>query len=85
MYNAQSPDEAALVSAARNFGYVFKARTPFLATVHILSTDVEVCENVFYTAQIISSLRSFKHTYIRTLLLWYKMISSTLLFSSGRI
>ena len=22
-YNAQSPDEAALVSAARNFGYVF--------------------------------------------------------------
>ena len=23
-YNAQSPDEAALVSAARNFGYVFK-------------------------------------------------------------
>lgn len=23
VYNAQSPDEAALVSAARNFGYVF--------------------------------------------------------------
>ena len=23
-YNAQSPDEAALVSAAKNFGYVFK-------------------------------------------------------------
>ena len=23
-YNAQSPDEAALVAAAKNFGYVFK-------------------------------------------------------------
>lgn len=27
-YQAQSPDEAALVSAARNFGFVFKSRTP---------------------------------------------------------
>ena len=26
-YNAQSPDEAALVNAARNFGYVFKVCT----------------------------------------------------------
>ena len=26
-YNAQSPDEAALVAAAKNFGYVFKVRT----------------------------------------------------------
>jgi phospholipid-translocating ATPase len=26
-YNAQSPDEAALVEAARNFGYVFLGRT----------------------------------------------------------
>jgi len=26
-YNAQSPDEAALVSAARNFGYVFLVTT----------------------------------------------------------
>ena len=43
VYNAQSPDEAALVSAARNFGYVFKTRTPFSATVHVLRTDVEVC------------------------------------------
>lgn len=28
VYNAQSPDEAALVSAARNFGYVFVVCTP---------------------------------------------------------
>ncbi|CAL4082603.1 unnamed protein product, partial [Meganyctiphanes norvegica] len=28
VYQAQSPDEGALVSAARNFGFVFKARTP---------------------------------------------------------
>ena len=27
-YQAQSPDEAALVSAAKNFGFVFKSRTP---------------------------------------------------------
>lgn len=27
-YQAQSPDEAALVSAARNFGFVYKSRTP---------------------------------------------------------
>ena len=27
VYNAQSPDEAALVNAARNFGYVFKVCT----------------------------------------------------------
>ena len=26
VYNAQSPDEAALVSAARNFGFVFVVR-----------------------------------------------------------
>ena len=25
-YNAQSPDEAALVAAAKNFGYVFKVQ-----------------------------------------------------------
>jgi phospholipid-translocating ATPase len=28
VYQAQSPDEGALVSAARNFGFVFKSRTP---------------------------------------------------------
>lgn len=34
-YQAQSPDEGALVSAARNFGYVFKSRTPTTITVEI--------------------------------------------------
>lgn len=33
VYNAQSPDEAALVQAARNFGFVFKARSPFAITL----------------------------------------------------
>ena len=42
-YNAQSPDEAALVSAAKNFGYVFKARSPFTITVEKLSCGKEVC------------------------------------------
>jgi phospholipid-translocating ATPase len=34
-YQAQSPDEGALVSAARNFGYVFKSRTAKTITVSI--------------------------------------------------
>lgn len=34
-YQAQSPDEAALVSAARNFGFVFKARTPTSITIDV--------------------------------------------------
>ncbi|XP_076059333.1 ATPase phospholipid transporting 8B isoform X2 [Oratosquilla oratoria] len=32
-YQAQSPDEGALVSAARNFGFVFKERTPNTITI----------------------------------------------------
>ncbi len=38
-YQAQSPDEAALVSAARNFGFVFKSRTPKSITVEILGEE----------------------------------------------
>ncbi|CAG5125541.1 unnamed protein product, partial [Candidula unifasciata] len=34
-YQAQSPDEGALVSAARNFGFVFKSRTPSTITISI--------------------------------------------------
>lgn len=32
-YQAQSPDEGALVTAARNFGFVFRSRTPESITV----------------------------------------------------
>ncbi|XP_030587811.1 probable phospholipid-transporting ATPase IM isoform X1 [Archocentrus centrarchus] len=32
-YQAQSPDEGALVTAARNFGFVFRARTPETVTL----------------------------------------------------
>lgn len=35
-YQAQSPDEAALVSAARNFGFVFKSRTPNSITIEVM-------------------------------------------------
>ena len=39
-YNAQSPDEAALVTAAKNFGYVFKVHTItkfiLIPSVHII-------------------------------------------------
>lgn len=38
-YQAQSPDEAALVSAARNFGFVFKSRTPKTITVSIVGEE----------------------------------------------
>lgn len=34
-YQAQSPDEGALVSAARNFGFVFKSRTPNSITISV--------------------------------------------------
>ncbi|XP_052869417.1 phospholipid-transporting ATPase ID [Anopheles cruzii] len=35
-YQAQSPDEAALVSAARNFGFVFKSRAPNSITIEVM-------------------------------------------------
>uniref|UniRef100_A0A915LD06 P-type phospholipid transporter n=1 Tax=Meloidogyne javanica TaxID=6303 RepID=A0A915LD06_MELJA len=34
-YQAQSPDEAALTSAARNFGFVFRRRTPQTITLEV--------------------------------------------------
>lgn len=34
-YQAQSPDEAALTSAARNFGFVFKSRTANTITIEV--------------------------------------------------
>ncbi|KAM9323033.1 phospholipid-transporting ATPase FetA-like [Pholidichthys leucotaenia] len=41
-YQAQSPDEGALVTAARNFGFVFRSRTPETITV------VEMGRQVIY-------------------------------------
>ncbi|XP_025076903.1 phospholipid-transporting ATPase ID-like isoform X3 [Pomacea canaliculata] len=38
-YQAQSPDEGALVSAARNFGFVFKSRTPSTITIEALGVE----------------------------------------------
>ncbi|XP_056638425.1 probable phospholipid-transporting ATPase IM isoform X2 [Diorhabda sublineata] len=35
-YQAQSPDEEALVSAARNFGFVFKERSPNSITIEVM-------------------------------------------------
>lgn len=42
-YQAQSPDEAALTSAARNFGFVFRSRTPQSVTIEVLG-QTEVYE-----------------------------------------
>lgn len=41
-YQAQSPDEAALVSAARNFGFVFRSRTPNSITIEVKGGQIEV-------------------------------------------
>ncbi|XP_013169836.1 PREDICTED: probable phospholipid-transporting ATPase IM isoform X4 [Papilio xuthus] len=35
-YQSQSPDEAALVSAARNFGFVFRERSPNSITIEVM-------------------------------------------------
>uniref|UniRef100_A0AAY4CX71 Phospholipid-transporting ATPase n=1 Tax=Denticeps clupeoides TaxID=299321 RepID=A0AAY4CX71_9TELE len=40
LYQAQSPDEGALVTAARNFGYVFRARTPETITLYEMGQPV---------------------------------------------
>ncbi|XP_030639450.1 phospholipid-transporting ATPase ID [Chanos chanos] len=40
VYKAQSPDEGALVTAARNFGFVFRSRTPSTVTVQELGRPV---------------------------------------------
>uniref|UniRef100_A0A6I8PPN7 Phospholipid-transporting ATPase n=1 Tax=Ornithorhynchus anatinus TaxID=9258 RepID=A0A6I8PPN7_ORNAN len=39
-YRVQSPDEGALVTAARNFGFTFKTRTPETITVEEMGTHV---------------------------------------------
>uniref|UniRef100_A0A7N9AZ51 Phospholipid-transporting ATPase n=1 Tax=Mastacembelus armatus TaxID=205130 RepID=A0A7N9AZ51_9TELE len=39
-YQAQSPDEGALVTAARNFGFVFRSRTPETITVMEMGNQV---------------------------------------------
>ncbi|XP_017563788.1 probable phospholipid-transporting ATPase IM isoform X3 [Pygocentrus nattereri] len=40
VYQAQSPDEGALVTAARNFGFVFRARTPETITLYEMGQPV---------------------------------------------
>ncbi|XP_032906520.1 probable phospholipid-transporting ATPase IM [Amblyraja radiata] len=39
-YQAQSPDEGALVTAARNFGFVFRSRTPETITINEMGKQV---------------------------------------------
>lgn len=49
-YQAQSPDEDALVSAARNFGFVFLARTP--SSITIRSPEGEEQHEVSASAEV---------------------------------
>jgi len=49
-YQAQSPDEAALVAAARNFGFVFRSRTPNSITIEVMGQlEVSVIINSCYS------------------------------------
>ena len=41
-YQAQSPDEGALVKAAKAFGFVFKSRTPNSITIHEVNSGSDV-------------------------------------------
>lgn len=47
-YQAQSPDEAALVSAARNFGFVFRSRTPNSITIEVMGRKEVGCCLFFF-------------------------------------
>lgn len=40
VYHASSPDEEALVKAAKELGVVFKARTPEAVIIEVVSGDV---------------------------------------------
>ena len=40
IYQVQSPDEGALVTAAKNLGFIFKSRTPETITIEELGTLV---------------------------------------------
>lgn len=68
MYKAQSPDEGALVTAARNFGFVFRSRTPGTVTI------TELGRPVTYTLLAILDFNNIrkrmsvigKHTHINT-------------------
>ena len=63
-YQAQSPDEDALVSAARNFGFVFKERTPRSITISF-NGQVSSC--------IVMPTRGFLPDYKMSLFITYQL------------
>lgn len=58
-YQAQSPDEAALVSAARNFGFVFRERSPNTITIEVMGKVEVSSRNSFFYCFPISLLMDF--------------------------
>ncbi|TSM12496.1 Phospholipid-transporting ATPase ID [Bagarius yarrelli] len=65
-YQAQSPDEGALVTAARNFGFVFRARTPETISA------VEMGVHTIYELLAVLDFNNFAGEGLRTLALAYK-------------
>lgn len=52
-FNASSPDEAALVSAAADFGYVFTARSPTTLTIKVNGANrvIELLDVIEFTLE----------------------------------
>lgn len=64
-YQAQSPDESALVSAARNFGFVFRHRTPNTITIDVRGRT-EVSKLKVIQQQKTVDVKKINYTGIRT-------------------
>jgi magnesium-transporting ATPase (P-type) len=54
-YQAQSPDEAALVNAARNFGFVFKVCRLLYVTLNYMPTELLKDKLRVFTASCIAT------------------------------
>uniref|UniRef100_A0A8C8YY44 Phospholipid-transporting ATPase n=1 Tax=Prolemur simus TaxID=1328070 RepID=A0A8C8YY44_PROSS len=51
VYQASSPDEAALVKGAKRLGFVFTTRTPYSVTIEAVSSTLTTCRHFTRTSQ----------------------------------
>lgn len=86
VYKAQSPDEGALVTAARNFGFVFRSRTPGTITTQELGKAVTYTllaildfNNIRKRMSVIGMAFTHIRTleYVRQLYLAFRVLQST--------